>query len=59
MENLILNLKYMPYKIKGNTVYRKDTGEKVGTSKDPEKYIRTLQAIEHNPKFAKKLVNKK
>jgi len=37
----------MPYKIKNNTVVRSDTGKIVGHSKNPKKYLRTLQAIEH------------
>ena len=37
----------MPYKIKGNTVIKKSTGKVVGKSKNPKKYIRTLNAIEH------------
>lgn len=37
----------MPYKIKGNAVVKKDTGKVVGRSKNPKKYLRTLQAIEH------------
>lgn len=37
----------MPYKVVGKTVVRKDTGKVVGHSKNPKKYIRTLQAVEH------------
>ena len=37
----------MPYAIKGKTVYKKNTGEKVGDSANPKRYLRTLQAIEH------------
>jgi len=37
----------MPYAIKGNTVIKKNTGEVVGHSKNPKKYLRTLQAVEH------------
>ncbi len=37
----------MPYKIKGNTVVKKDTGKVVGHSKNPEKYLRVLNAVEH------------
>lgn len=37
----------MPYKIKGNSVYKKDTGEMVGHSKNPKKYVRVLNAIHH------------
>lgn len=41
----------MPYKIIGNRVVKKDSGKLVGKSKNPKKYLRTLQAIEHNPNF--------
>lgn len=37
----------MPYKIKGKTVVKSDTGKVVGHSNNPKKYIRTLQAVEH------------
>lgn len=37
----------MPYKIKGNTVVKADTGKVVGHSKNPKRYKRVLQAIEH------------
>ena len=37
----------MPYKIKGNKVVKKDSGKVVGKSKNPKKYLRTLQAVEH------------
>ena len=37
----------MPYEIKGKMVVKRDTGKVVGHSKNPKKYIRTLQAIEH------------
>jgi hypothetical protein len=37
-----------PYKIKGKTVVKSDTGKVVGHSENPEKYLRTLQAKEHN-----------
>jgi len=38
----------MPYVIKGNTVYKKTNGlTKVGSSKNPQKYLRTLRALEH------------
>lgn len=36
----------MPYKIKGNAVVKK-SGKVVGRSKNPKKYLRTLQAVEH------------
>ena len=35
----------MPYKIKGSTVTKH--GKVVGHSKNPKKYLRTLNAIEH------------
>lgn len=34
----------MPYKIKGNTVIKKDTGEVVGHSKHPKEYLKALYA---------------
>ena len=37
----------MPYAIRGNTVIKKNTGKVVGHSKNPKKYLRTLQAVEH------------
>lgn len=37
----------MPYSIRGNTVIKKTTGKVVGHSKNPKKYLRTLQAVEH------------
>ena len=37
----------MPYKIKGNTVIKADTGEVVGHSTNPKKYLKILQAVEH------------
>lgn len=37
----------MPYKIKGSSVVKKDSGRIVGHSKNPKKYLRTLQAVEH------------
>jgi len=39
----------MPYVRRGNTVYKK-SGKKVGTSKNPKKYMRVLQAVEHGRK---------
>lgn len=36
----------MPYVVRDDTVYR-DTGKRVGRSKNPKKYLRVLQAIEH------------
>ncbi len=37
----------MPYKVKGNSVVKKDSGKVVGHSKNPKKYLRVLQAVEH------------
>lgn len=37
----------MPYAIKGKCVVKKNSGKKVGCSKNPKKYLRTLQAVEH------------
>lgn len=37
----------MPYQIKGNTVVKKNGGKVVGHSKNPKKYMRVLQAVEH------------
>lgn len=44
----------MPYVIREGGVYRADTGKKVGSSKNPKKYLRTLNAIEHGFKPSKK-----
>lgn len=44
----------MPYAIRGKKVVKKNTGKVVGHSKDPEKYLRVLQAIEHGWKPTKK-----
>ena len=41
----------MPYKLKGNVVYRADTGKKVGKSKSKAKakaHLRVLNAVEHS-----------
>jgi hypothetical protein len=37
----------MPYEILGKKVVKKDTGKVVGHSKNPKKYLKTLQAIEN------------
>ena len=37
----------MPYKIKGNSVVKANTGKLVGHSSNPKKYLRVLQAVEH------------
>ncbi len=50
----------MPYVRRGNSVYRQDTGEKVGTSSSPEmakRYLRALYA--HSNDSRKRLGRKK
>jgi len=37
----------MPYAIKDGTVIKKDSGKVVGHSKNPKKYLRVLEAVEH------------
>ena len=49
----------MPYAIRNGTVIKKNTGEVVGHSSNPKQYLRVLNAVEHNPKFAAKLKRKK
>ena len=51
----------MPYKIKGDEVVKKDGGKVVGHSKNPKKYLRTLEAVEHGwrPSREKALESKK
>lgn len=44
----------MPYAIRGNTVIKKNTGEIVGYSKKPKKYIKVLRAIENGWEPSKK-----
>jgi len=44
----------MPYVIRDGGVYRADTGKKVGKSRNPKKYLRVLNAIEHGWKPKKK-----
>ena len=44
----------MPYAIRGNKVIKKDTGEVVGHSNKPKKYIKVLRAIEHGWEPSKK-----
>jgi hypothetical protein len=46
----------MPYIKKGNTIYKKVNGKlvKVGTSKEPDKYLRKLRMIEAEKKRKKK-----
>jgi len=47
----------VPYKIKGSAVVKRDSGKVVGHSKNPKKYLRTLQAIEHGFKPTRKVDN--
>jgi len=49
----------MPYKIVGNKVIKKNTGKLVGKSKNPKKYMRVLQAVEHGWKPTGKKSKKK
>lgn len=44
----------MPYKIIGNSVVKRDTGKIVGKSKNPKRYLRVLQAVEHGWKPSKR-----
>jgi len=44
----------VPYAIKGNKVIKKNTGKVVGKSKNPKKYLRVLQAVEHGWKPKRK-----
>ncbi len=37
----------MPYAIRNKTVIKKNTGKVVGHSRNPKKYMRVLQAVEH------------
>ena len=37
----------MPYKIVGKKVVKANSGKTVGHSKNPKKYLRVLNAIEH------------
>ena len=37
----------MPYIRQGNTIRKADTGKVVGRSRNPQKYLHTLLAIEH------------
>ena len=48
----------MPYAIKNGTVIKKNTGKVVGKSKNPKKYMRVLQAVEHGWKPTKKNIAK-
>ena len=49
----------MPYEIVGNKVVKKSTGKTVGKSKNPKKYLRTLNAVENGWKPTKKKKGKK
>ena len=44
----------MPYKIKGKSVVKADTGQLVGKSNNPKKYLRVLNAVEHGWKTSNK-----
>jgi len=45
----------MPYRIKGKSVQKKSNGwHKVGKSRNPKKYIKTLRAVEHGWKPTRK-----
>lgn len=37
----------MPYRIKGKTVVKKGSGKVVGYSKNPKKYKKVLDAVDH------------
>lgn len=43
----------MPYKIKGKSVLKSSTGKVVGHSKNPKKYLKVLNAVEHGWKPTK------
>jgi hypothetical protein len=43
----------MPYKIKGNKVINKETGKVKGKSRNPKKFMRVLNAVEHGWKPSK------
>lgn len=44
----------MPYVVREGGVARADTGKMVGHSKNPKKYLRVLNAIEHGWKPGRK-----
>lgn len=44
----------MPYKIIGNKVVKRDSGKVVGTSSNPKRYKKVLEAIAHGWKPTKK-----
>ncbi len=44
----------MPYRIRGRSVVNTKTGKVVGHSKNPKKYLRVLNAIEHGWRPPKK-----
>ncbi len=44
----------MPYIVRDGAVYKKDSGKKVGSSRNPKKYLRVLNAVEHGWKPKKK-----
>jgi hypothetical protein len=49
----------MPYIIKGDAVYKRDTGKLVGHSKNPKKYLKALLMAEHNPEAMRGYKSKK
>lgn len=54
----------MPYMINGRSVIKKSTGQVVGKSSNPKKYLKTLNAVDHGFKptlknsMARRLQNK-
>ena len=48
----------MPYIIKGNAIYKKNTGELVGHSNKPKQYLKVLNMVEHGI-MPKKMPNKR
>lgn len=48
----------MPYKIKGNTIVKKNTGKVVGHSSNPKTYLKVLNAVEHGWKPSKNVKRK-
>ena len=44
----------MPYMIRGKSVVKKNTGEVVGHSTNPKKYLKVLNAVEHDWKSSGK-----
>ncbi len=44
----------MPYVVRDDGVYKKDSGKLVGKSKNPKKYMKVLNAVHHGWKPTKK-----